>query len=124
MQAAGDSNIKVRHLAHDLIPAEFFTQEPNVVARVLELFRDLDSLKLTFYTATKSLRPNAVWELWTGIFKALRLAPDLKTLHLGFENKIYQDAYFPLRKVVETFTWPSLHRLRLDGLDFVRAGPD
>ncbi|KAB8300056.1 hypothetical protein EYC80_000293 [Monilinia laxa] len=116
MQAADDSNMKVRHLAYDLMPAEFFTQEPNVVARVLGLFRDLDSLKLTLYTATKSLRPNAAWELWAGIFKALKLAPNLKTLYLGFENKKYRDVYFPLRKVVENFTWPSLHRLRLHGL--------
>lgn len=116
IQAAHDSNIKIRHLSHDLMPAEFFTQKPSVVAKVLKLFRDLESLKMTFYPATQSLRPYPVWELWAGIFKALQLAPNLKTLHLGFENRKYREAYLPLRKLVGTFTWPSLYRLRLDGL--------
>ncbi|QSZ30715.1 hypothetical protein DSL72_000273 [Monilinia vaccinii-corymbosi] len=121
MQAAHDSKIKLRHLAHDSMPVEFFTQEPSVVANLLKPFIGLESLYLTCYVAHKSTRQYGAWEFWIGIFKTLMLAPGLKTLHLGIENNKYGNVYVPLRKVLGNFTWPSLNRLRLDGVSLCEA---
>ncbi|KAI9646564.1 hypothetical protein NHQ30_004559 [Ciborinia camelliae] len=122
MLAAHESKLKVRHLVHDSLPVEFFYQDFNVVANVLKPFRDLHTLELSCDKFCIAVPRGTLWAFWSGAWKALQLAPDLRTLCFGMDSHWdISDAnsdsiYVPLRKVIGTFTWSSLSHLKLDGM--------
>lgn len=131
MRAVHDANVRVQRLDHDSMPVEFFTRDFDTFAKVLKSFSGLENLKLLCEGKFKSYRlPDVDHDkctvFWTGLWKSVQLAPNLKTLHIGMKSTTrdgqhnywndYNQVFVPLRNVLGEFTWPSLNRLRLDGM--------
>ncbi|CAG8972201.1 hypothetical protein HYALB_00007343 [Hymenoscyphus albidus] len=137
-----DSNIKLKHLSHDMLPTTFFGRPISELKTLVEPLRCLQTLHLTF----DATEPPTV-QFWKGLGFFLASAPQLRNLRYGFDRILYiseegiwciretgpgnlvfnednapEKWYAPLWKVLGDYTWAHLEHLRLDGMVLCERG--
>ncbi|CAG8954697.1 hypothetical protein HYFRA_00004619 [Hymenoscyphus fraxineus] len=137
-----DSNIKLKHLSHDMLPATFFGRPISELKPLVEPLRCLQTLHLTF-DATEP----PIAQFWKSLGFFLTSAPQLRNIRFGFDpvGQIYEEGiwcaretgpenidfnkenapekwYAPLWKVLGDYTWAHLEHLRLDGMLLCEKG--
>ena len=122
---------RVKSISHDELPVTFVTQFSTPMPDLTRPFRHLGTLHLTF----DATEPPLV-SFWKGLGAMLRVASNLTDLRFGF-NPLFrwvsvegawdystepENWYLPLWKLLGSFTFRKLKKLRLDGLLLCETG--